>query len=122
MTAPATAAGMLAASTATADLSSGQPATVTLTAAGAPVNWSAWCDPGIDVTLSAAEGTASPGAPSLLVLSVPASEGGDAGAVCHIWPGGLVISVVLPGPQPSPAPSPSDTAATDTPAPSPSPS
>jgi hypothetical protein len=100
---PSAAAGVLSAGTTTADLSSGAPVTVTLSASGAPVQWSAWCDPGIDVTLSAAEGTASPGAPSYLVLSVPADEGVPT-AICHIWPGGLRILVLLPT-APAPAPS-----------------
>ena len=102
---PSPAAGMLTVSTESVDLSSGQQVTVGLSANGGLVEWHAWCDPAGDVQLSVTSGTATPGTPSLLMLSVPPGEGSDTSAECHVWPGPIGINVLLPGPQPSVSPS-----------------
>ena len=115
---PAPVTGTLSADVTAADLSSGQQVTITLTASGAPAAWGAWCDDKADVLLSATSGTARPGFPSYLTLSLAPQPDEATATTCHIWPGGFRIAVTLPGPPlPSLAPTPSDT-----PAPDPSPS
>ena len=115
---PAPVTGTLSADVTAADLSSGQQVTITLTASGAPAAWGAWCDDKADVLLSATSGTARPGFPSYLTLSLAPQPDEATATTCHVWPGGFRIAVTLPGPPlPSLAPTPSDT-----PAPDPSPS
>ena len=111
---PAPVTGTLSADVTAADLSSGQQVTITLTASGAPVAWGAWCDDKADVLLSATSGTARPGFPSYLTLSLAPQPDEATATTCHIWPGGFRIAVTLPGPLvPSSAPAPSDTPSPD---------
>lgn len=111
---PAPVTGTLSADVAAADLSSGQQVTITLTASGAPAAWGAWCDDKADVLLSATSGTARPGFPSYLTLSLAPQPDEATATTCHIWPGGFRIAVTLPGPLvPSSAPAPSDTPSPD---------
>ena len=111
---PAPVTGTLSADVTAADLSSGQQVTITLTASGAPAAWGAWCDDKADVLLSATSGTARPGFPSYLTLSLAPQPDEATATTCHIWPGGFRIAVTLPGPLvPSTAPAPSDTPSPD---------
>lgn len=111
---PAPVTGTLSADVTAADLSSGQQVTITLTASGAPAAWGAWCDDKADVLLSATSGTARPGFPSYLTLSLAPQPDEATATTCHIWPGGFRIAVTLPGPLvPSSAPAPSDTPSPD---------
>ena len=114
---PAPVTGTLSADVTAADLSSGQQVTITLTASGAPAAWGAWCDDKADVLLSATSGTARPGFPSYLTLSLAPQPDEATATTCHIWPGGFRIAVLLPGPPP-PSPSPAVTPS-DTPSPTP---
>ena len=111
---PAPVTGTLSADVTAADLSSGQQVTITLTASGAPAAWGAWCDDKADVLLSATSGTARPGFPSYLTLSLAPQPDEATATTCHVWPGGFRIAVTLPGPLvPSTAPAPSDTPSPD---------
>ena len=118
--APPAAAGMLSVGTATADLSSAQAATVTISADGGPVRWSAWCgsrDVSIGDASGAEHGTVYPGSPVDLTVSLGPVQDGRLAAACHVWPGGFRVSVILPAPPPPPA-DPAGTSA-DTPSPLP---